>query len=95
MIGKPSSEPECREDEFSSAAVDGPRLQEDPRQELEETASSGPLAEKGAADEKEPTPLSTASCLPRRSEETGAPEVVYDDVPAETIHQPVDGDRGA
>lgn len=88
-------EPECCEDEFSSAAVNGPCLQEDPQQELEETSSSSPLAENDTADEKGPTPLSTVSCLPHRSEETGDPEVIYDDVPAETIHQPMDGDRGA
>lgn len=85
-------EPECCEDEFSSAAVNGPCLQEDPQQGLKETSSTSPLTEN---DEKEPTPLSTVSCLPHKSEETGDPEVIYDDVPAETIHQPVDGGRGA
>lgn len=92
MIGKLSLEPECCEDKFSSAAVNGPRPQEDPQQELEETSCSSPLTENDTADEKEPTPLSTESCLPHRGEETGDPEVIYDDVPAETIHQPVDGD---
>lgn len=76
-------EPESRQDQLNSGAVEAPGLQEAPQQEEVEAAAPAGEDATGA----------TVSCLADRRQETGDAEVLYDDVPAETGHRTLDSDH--